>query len=392
MRIIAPAVALALAFGSRASAASSATLPDRPSQAEHAVGSCGSVVAANASAATNIACTCVESPQPALTSNYPHTAAAVGVAVPQPDPGIIGYPVSRNAFDRRDADPVDTVRPEHSSGKANPLGVSAEEWRARTELAAAYRALYVLGLERSSLGSDQSAQCAMHRLDDAGGNGTDPITFLMAEWGVWFEEVTASNLLKFTVDGLLVHPGNDGEPTEPGRPDRTNSGCVPVAKAIFEARPDVRTIIHIHPYAVMAVGGLEWGLLPLSQAAFFLWGQVSREAYDFSYTRSFEDALASGFGNGERAMLLNHHWMYAVGRDAAEALFVATHLTQACEVQVRTLGMVGGDLRKVVLPSGEELSAQYRDMMDSTDYSYDGSREWPGIVRKLQRQAPDYNT
>ena len=47
---------------------------------------------------------------------------------------------------------------------------------------------------------------------------------------------------------------------------------------------------------------------------------------------------------------------------------------------------------QVLLPSSEQLSAQYKDMMDSTDYSYDGSREWPGIVRKVQRQAPDYNT
>jgi ribulose-5-phosphate 4-epimerase/fuculose-1-phosphate aldolase len=83
--------------------------------------------------------------------------------------------------------------------------------------------------------------------------------------------------------------------------------------------------------------------------------------------------------------------MYAVGRDVAEGLFVATHLTQACQVQVQTLSMAGGDLDRVILPSGEDLSHQYKDMMDSTDYSYDGSREWPGIVRKVQREAPDYN-
>ena len=91
-------------------------------------------------------------------------------------------------------------------------------------------------------------------------------------------------------------------------------------------------------------------------------------------------------------MLLNHHGMYAVGRDVAEGVFVATHLTQACEVQVRTLSMVGGDLTQVVLPSGDDLSLQYKEMMDSTDYSYDGSREWPGLIRKVKREAPDFNT
>jgi hypothetical protein len=60
--------------------------------------------------------------------------------------------------------------------------------------------------------------------------------------------------------------------------------------------------------------------------------------------------------------------MYAVGRDAAEGVFVATHLTQACEVQQRTLSMAGGDISKVVVPTEEVLDRQYADMMASTDY------------------------
>ena len=60
--------------------------------------------------------------------------------------------------------------------------------------------------------------------------------------------------------------------------------------------------------------------------------------------------------------------MYAVGGDAAEGVFVATHLTQACEVQQRTLSMAGGDISKVVVPTEEALDQQYADMMASTDY------------------------
>ena len=257
-------------------------------------------------------------------------------------------------------------------------------------LAAAYRGLHLLGLDKGEgMGSDQAAQCLMMRLPNNGEGGSNTTTFLMADWGVWFEEVTASSLLKFTTDGDIVHL--DGS-REPGHPNTANTGCIPVAKGIFDARPDVNMIAHIHPYAVMAVGGLKYGLLPLSQAAFFLWGQVSREDYDFTYEESFESTLAQGFQRGDRAMLLNHHGMYAVGSDVAEAVFVATHLTQACEVQVRTLSMAGGDLSKVLLADGDLLSQQYRDMMDSPDYAYDGSREWPGFVRRVQRQAPDFNT
>merc|ERR1719323_2759156 len=126
----------------------------------------------------------------------------------------------------------------------------------------------------------------------------------------------------------------------------------------MKARPEVHTVLHVHPLSVMAVGGLEVGLLPLSQAAFFLYGQVSRENYDFTYESSFEDSLRQGFSKGKRAMLLNHHGMYAVGRDAAEAFFVAKHLTQACDVQVKTLAMAGGNLDSVILPDPAMLRRQ----------------------------------
>jgi len=314
---------------------------------------------------------------------------ATTVNIPKPDEIIIGYPVSRNCQDRREIDKPDTIRGLHKVN--NPLNVPPEEWKARTELAAAYRALYLLGH-----GSDQAAQCLMLRVPKtkkksiSTEDSDDRVSFLMADWGVWFEEVTASNLIHFNVDGDRIFP--DGSRKKSLSSYQSNTGCIPVAKSIFESRPDVAMVVHIHPYAVMAVGGLDYGLLPLSQASFFLWGQVSREEYDFSYETDFGTTLANGFTKGQRAMLLNHHGMYAVGRDVAEAIFVATHLTQACEVQVRTLSMAGGDLSKVILPSGEDLSVQYKDMMDSTDYCYDGSREWPGIVRKVQREAPDYNT
>lgn len=90
-------------------------------------------------------------------------------------------------------------------------------------------------------------------------------------------------------------------------------------------------------------------------------------------------------------MLLNHHGMYAVGRDAAEAFFVAKHLTQACDVQVKTLAMAGGNLDNIILPNENQLKLQYKEMMLSTDYAYDGSREWPGLLRELARKSPDYN-
>eukprot|EP00405_Crypthecodinium_cohnii_P036511 CAMPEP_0206548904 /NCGR_PEP_ID=MMETSP0325_2-20121206/14152_1 /ASSEMBLY_ACC=CAM_ASM_000347 /TAXON_ID=2866 /ORGANISM="Crypthecodinium cohnii, Strain Seligo" /LENGTH=333 /DNA_ID=CAMNT_0054048455 /DNA_START=26 /DNA_END=1027 /DNA_ORIENTATION=+ len=287
----------------------------------------------------------------------------------------VEVPVSPNTPDRRKLDPVTTVRPEHSAGK-NPIGVDDVEWKARTEAAALYRLLYI-----HDMGSDLAAQCVMHRIP-----GREE--FLMGEWGLFFEEQTASAMLKYDFDGNLVYLNGTKEVAEPGR---SNMGCIPVAVEIMKFRPDVQTVLHIHPLSVMAVGGLKDGLQPLSQAAFFLYGQVSREAYDFTYENSFADSLRRGFSNGKRAMLLNHHGLYAVGRDAAEAFFVAKHVKQACDVQVMTLGMAGADESAQLAPPAPTLIEQYKDMMASRDYAYDGSREWPGLVRQLQRRAADYN-
>merc|ERR1712186_205364 len=119
--------------------------------------------------------------------------------------------------------------------------------------------------------------------------------------------------------------------------------------------------------AVMAVANSKEGLQPLSQAAMFSHGGV------------FEERIAGLFAGGKRAILSEHHGMYCVGRTAAEAFFVAFHLIQACEVQMRSKGM-GAVLN---LPGEPFLTEQYRDFMSSPDYGYDGRREWPGAVRKL---------
>ena len=75
-----------------------------------------------------------------------------------------------------------------------------------------------------------------------------------------------------------------------------------------------------------------------------------------------------------------------MGRDARESWFVTFHLHQACEVQLKAQSS-GEPLRTV---PESELAAQYEDMMASPDYAYDGSREWAGCVRKLNRELPGY--
>ncbi|KAG5182565.1 class II aldolase/adducin N-terminal [Tribonema minus] len=334
------------------------------------------------------------------------------------------------------------VLPEHAHG-ANPMGVSAAEWESRVEAAAVARALHLYGFSgdlaattmrarRTSLqaralhlygfGDDLAAQCVMVRLRG------HPEEMLMVEWGVFFEEVTASfGLVRVGFDGTLI----DSVTAErtPATASVVNMGCLPVAVPIFRERPEVNVILHTHPHAVMAVAATKAGLLPLSQAAFMFHGVavaatkagllplsqaafmfhgvVTTYKYDFSYGGDFEGAMANGFKGFTRAMLLEHHGMYTVGRTAAEAFFVTFYINQACEVQAKVTIMgpeleivaifvkalaMANSLEDLVVPTNEHLEAQYQDMMLSEDYAYDGSREWGGIVRKLKREAANFNT
>ena len=207
--------------------------------------------------------------------------------------------------------------------------------------------------------------------------------------GLFFEETTASSLVKVRfgagtpTEGLLVGPTGD---VAPSKPDVVNIGCVPVGRAIFEARPDVNVVIHAHPHAVMAVSSTVDGLLPVSQAAFFLHGTIGRYRYAFDYEAEFEENIAEQFAQGKRAVMLDHHGLYAVGTSAAEAWFVTFHLHQACEVQLRAQS-TGVALN---IPPAEHLDEQYDAMISSPDYAYDGSREWAGCVRKINLELPGY--
>jgi ribulose-5-phosphate 4-epimerase/fuculose-1-phosphate aldolase len=349
-----------------------------------------------------------------------------------------------------------------------PQGMRESEWGDRIELSALARIMSIYGF------NDLAAQCVMKRLTD------EPDTMLMNEWGFFYEETTATSLVKVRFgqgtppEGLHVLPTGE-EITS--KPDLVNIGCVPVARAIFQARPDTTVIIHAHPHEVMAVSSTEAGyadpprylppraamqgltvvpdsitrsrhllraaqaasalagrLLPLRrcrplQVRLFVRGRVrggystavsgtdahtptrphapTRRPPGDTHTNASNDRTPSvaalistwrarsrvcscasrlRFATGKRTVMLDHHGLYAVGRDAAEAWFVTFHLQQACIVQLKAQS-TGTRLR---MQPKEHLEQQYQEMISSPDYAYDGSREWAGCVRKLNRENPGY--
>ena len=141
----------------------------------------------------------------------------------------------------------------------------------------------------------------------------------------------------------------------------------------------------------MAVSATTGGLRAVSQAAIYLQHLTAYLDYDFQE----DDEYAVLFGKtiSEHDIVISHnHGYYALGRRASEAFFRAYYLRQACAVQVRAAATAAGcgDRLRVIDP---QRAAIFQDQMAaSPHYHYDGSTEWAALLRKLDRDCPDYQS
>jgi len=239
------------------------------------------------------------------------------------------------------------------------------EWATRCDQAALYRLLDRYGM------SDLANQVVGARVMDA------PDRYLLHPYGMFYEEVTASSLIK---------TDRNGDPIDP-------AGAAPVdgarnlAKWIFGARPEVDFFIHGHCEDVMAVGSTKRGLRAVSQPAVYLLHLIAYIDYEFFEDDEYADKFKATLGDKDILITRNHGY-YVLGRSAAEAFFRAYYLRQACAVQVKVLSM--NEAPHVIDP---QAVARFQDQMrDSPHYSYDGSTEWAALLRKLDREQPDYRT
>ncbi len=245
--------------------------------------------------------------------------------------------------------------------------VIENEQQTRESLAALYRILDHYGM------SDLANQEVGARIGDA------PEQYLVHPYGYYYDEITASSLVKID---------KDGQPVDADSP-WLNDGGQNLARWIFGARGDVNYFIHGHCENVMAVSATTDGLLPLSQAAIYLGHLVGYLDYAFIEDDAFGDRFMSKVTDHD--ILISHnHGYYCLGRSAEEAFFRAYYLRQACEVQIKALSLVGGDHDRLRLVS-EPRGTGYREAMySSDDYNYDGKTEWSGLLRWLDRSAANY--
>jgi ribulose-5-phosphate 4-epimerase/fuculose-1-phosphate aldolase len=241
------------------------------------------------------------------------------------------------------------------------------EWQARVDLAACYRLVDLYGL------SDMMANHISARVPGEEG------AFLINPYGMMYEEITASSLIKVDVEGTIL-----AKPDFGALDYGINRAGYVIHSAVHAARPEVDCVIHTHAWASMAVSALECGLLPITQTAMrFL--KVRYHDYQGVVLDETEKAsLLQDLGDAE-ALILRNHGALVVGRTVGEAFNWTHRLELACHAQLAAMA-TNSPFVKVAPPV---LEATWNNYQRSTRRPY-GLMEWPALLRKLDRLDPSF--
>jgi len=193
--------------------------------------------------------------------------------------------------------------------------------------------------------------------------------FLINPYGLRFDEVTASSLVKIDVDGNPV--GKNDFPA--------NKAGFIIHSAIHMARPDAMCVWHMHTLAGMAVAGQDEGLLPVHMYSHNFWNRVSYHDFEGPSMRLDERArLVASFGKEHQALILRNHGLLTIGKTIPEAFIRFWRLNRACEIQL------AAQAAKLRLPSPAVCEASFAMGEEFlTDQADLGQLEFESLVRKL---------
>lgn len=238
--------------------------------------------------------------------------------------------------------------------------VSDAEWEVRVDLAAFYRLVAHFGWD------DLTATHISARVP-----GED--AFLLNPHGLYFDEITASSLVKVDYDNNVLLDG--GYPI--------NQAGFTIHSAVLTGRPDVDCAAHTHTRAGMAVSAMKDGLLPLAQTSLRFYNRISYHDYEgVALDHSERERLIGHLGTN-KAMVLRNHGLLTCGESVSETFNLLFYLEKACQLQVDCLG------------SGRELHLPTDEVCEHTAQQFDkfsplGKRDWPGLLRRLDRMDPSY--
>jgi len=245
--------------------------------------------------------------------------------------------------------------------------VSPEEWQVRVDLAAAYR--LVAAFKWDDLVFTHISARVPGRHDQ----------FLINPYGLMFEEITASSLIK--VDAA----GNKLDESEfPVNP----AGFV-IHSAIHAARHDAQCVLHVHTLNGIAVSAQKGGVLPLSQQSIFVLSSLSYHDYEGVALRDDEKPrLVADLGPEHQFLMLRNHGLLTLAATVADAFLNMYLFETVCTIQVRAQAG-GGELIPVDPRIVAGAQAQARQVTRGVG---GGALIWPGLLRRLDRLDPSYRT
>jgi ribulose-5-phosphate 4-epimerase/fuculose-1-phosphate aldolase len=243
-----------------------------------------------------------------------------------------------------------------------PAEIDAAERQARIDLAACYRLIAHFGMDD-----------LIYTHITARVPGTRD-QFLINPFGTTFVEVTASSLVKIDVDGNVLAP----------RSAKINPAGFVIHSAIHMARHDAGCVLHTHTQAGMAVAAMKDGLLPLNQKSMMFYNRVAYHDFEgLAFSSDERERLQRDLGR-RKALILRHHGLLVVGDDCADAFGLMYSLEVACRLQVAALSLN----REITLPDPavcEHTAHQFETYPEPAR-----SREWPALLRLLDRVSPGY--
>lgn len=248
-----------------------------------------------------------------------------------------------------------------------PTGIPEAEWKVRCDLAAAYRLVALYGWDYL-IGNHISARVP----------GTMD-QFLLNPYGLMFEEITASSLIKVDLAGKVL---SDTDYI-------INPAGFVIHSCIHAARHDLDCVMHLHTRDGTAVATQDDGLLPITQSALVIFDQVTYHEYEgVALNLDEQQRLIADLGD-KRIMLLRNHGTLTAGRTVAEAFVTMYRLEKACQQQISAQSG-GHRLRPLPQSVIDSTIETGRRLYSKGGLSPEGEKEWKALLRKLDRDDPDY--
>ena len=243
-----------------------------------------------------------------------------------------------------------------------PPRMSTEEWQTRLDLAACYRLVDLFGW--SDLVNTRITARVPGQHDQ----------FLINPYGLLFDEITASSLVKIDAEGNKVDPSESD----------INSGGFAIPSTIHMARPEVACVLHTHSIAGCAVSMQRDGLLPLNQHALQIIGDIAYHDYEGAGRSAEERARLLADLNDRHILVLRNHGLLIVGRSIAGAFIATYRMERACAMQL------------AFQQSGAAFHPITDEVVSAASKRPTGGRnepakfEWPALLRKLDRIDQSY--